>query len=154
MKRVFIGLGSNIGDRHRHLHTAIRHIEVIPRSTLIAVSTFYCTPAWGNVNQEDFLNACVQIHTYLSADVLMRYLLTIEESMGRVRGRDKWQPRTIDLDILDYNQEIFESNLVIVPHPYLHQRLFALLPLQELYPEYVHPRLNLSIQDLIARNQH
>ncbi|MCS7029212.1 MAG: 2-amino-4-hydroxy-6-hydroxymethyldihydropteridine diphosphokinase [Bacteroidia bacterium] len=149
MKQVFIGLGSNIGNKHKHLHTAIGHIQAIPQTTLIAVSTFYVTPAWGNIHQEDFLNACVQVQTLLTADTLMRYLLAIEEGMGRVRSEHKWQPRIIDLDILDYNQEVICTDIVTTPHPYLDQRLFALLPLQELFPAYIHPVLRISIQEMI-----
>jgi len=149
MENAFIGLGSNIGDRHQHLHRAIHHIEAMPQTKIIAVSTFYVTPAWGNVHQEDFLNACVHIQTHLSAQTCMQYLLVIEENMGRVRKGDKWQPRIIDLDILDFNHEIISTEFVTIPHTYLHERLFALLPLQEVCPEYVHPVLKKNINELI-----
>lgn len=153
MKNVFIGLGSNIGNKHQHLHTAIHHIQAMPQTILKAVSRFYITPAWGNIHQEDFLNACVHIQTQLNPQTCMQYLLAIEENMGRIRNEQKWQPRIIDLDILDYNNEIIHSEIVNVPHIYLHERLFALLPLQELYPEYVHPVLKKPISVLISAIQ-
>ncbi len=150
MKNVFIGLGSNIGDKHQNLHRAIHHIQAMPQTKLIAVSSFYPTKAWGNTEQEDFLNACVHIQTYLNAQTCMQYLLAIEENMGRIRTADKWQPRIIDLDILDFNSEVIHTQTVTAPHPYLHERMFALLPLQELFPSYIHPVLKKPVQDIIT----
>jgi 2-amino-4-hydroxy-6-hydroxymethyldihydropteridine diphosphokinase len=150
MKNVFIGLGSNIPDKHIHLHRAVHHIQAMPQTKVIAVSGFYNTKAWGNTQQEDFLNACVHVQTKLDAQTCMYYLLAIEENMGRKRSTNKWQPRIIDLDILDFNLEIIQTQTVISPHPYLHERLFALLPLQEVYPDYVHPLLKKSIHELIS----
>lgn len=150
MKNVFIGLGSNIHDKCRNLHSAVHHIEVMPQTKLVAVSAFYPTKAWGNIHQEDFLNACVWVRTELNAETCMQYLLAIEQNMGRKRTEAKWQPRIIDLDILDFNSELIQTETVTVPHPYLHERLFALLPLQELFPDYVHPVLKKPIQEFIA----
>lgn len=150
MKNVFIGLGSNIADKHIHLHRAIHHIQAMPQTKLIAVSSFYLTKAWGNTAQDDFLNACAHVQTQLDAQTCMQYLLAIEENMGRVRTAEKWQPRIIDLDILDFNSEIIDTNTVIAPHPYMQERLFVLLPLQEIYPNYVHPVLKKPIEELIA----
>lgn len=150
MKNVFIGLGSNIGDTHKNLHRALHHIQAMPQTKVIAVSGFYTTKAWGNTEQQDFLNACVYVQTMLSADTCMQYLLAIEENMGRKRTEQKWQPRIIDLDILDFNSEVIQTETITAPHPYLHERLFALLPLQEMCPNYVHPVLKKNIQELIA----
>lgn len=148
-KNVFIGLGTNLGDKHQNLHRAIHHIQAMPNTKLLAVSAFYLTKAWGNTQQEDFLNACVHVQTTLEASTCMRYLLAIEENMGRTRTEDKWQPRIIDLDILDFNQEVIHTETIITPHAYLHERLFALLPLQELSPDYIHPIHKKSIQEMI-----
>lgn len=150
-KNVFIGLGTNLGNKHQNLHRAIYHIQAMPHTKLLAVSTFYLTKPWGNTQQEDFLNACVHIQTTLDASTCMRYLLAIEENMGRTRTEDKWQPRIIDLDVLDFNREIIHTETIITPHPYLQERLFALLPLQELFPDYIHPVYQENIQEMINK---
>ena len=116
---------------------------------IIRSSSIYETAAWGKTDQDDFLNRVIMLQTPLSAPQLLEALLAIEQQMGRERT-EKWAPRTIDLDILFYNDEIVELPGLTIPHPFLHERLFTLIPLAELVPEFVHPLIKVPVKLLIA----
>jgi len=133
-------IGGNMGDRMANLKNAIIHIEQ-QIGHIELISTIYETAAWGQTNQPDFLNQALFIHTKLNADVLMNQLLEIENLMGRIRTV-KLGPRTIDLDIIYFNNEIIDTNLVTIPHPKISERKFVLEPLFEIAPNYIHPILN------------
>lgn len=147
MQKVFILLGSNMGDSLQQLQTAINYM---PTNNLRVVkySNVYKTKAWGNTNQNDFLNAVVEVHTNLSPEQTLQTLLTIEEKMGRVRTEEKWQPRIIDLDILYYNQEIIDIPHLKIPHPYIAMRMFTLVPLCDIAPNFMHPVIHQSNLEL------
>jgi len=105
---------------------------VLPQTRLLAASRLYRTPAWGNEAQPDFINAAVALETDLPAPVLLEQLLATEQQFGRVRQEgQQWGPRTLDLDLLLYGEQVIDLPQLQVPHPYLHQRAFALLPLAE-----------------------
>ena len=150
MNHVFIGLGSNRGDRENNLNQAIKQLGE-KAGKVVKVSSVYETQPWQMNDDTQFLNQAIEMETGLSADVLMKTILGIEESMGRVRGKSAgYEPRTIDIDILFFNSDIIESDLVTVPHPQLHKRRFVLEPLVELSPDYVHPQLKKALKQLLA----
>jgi 2-amino-4-hydroxy-6-hydroxymethyldihydropteridine diphosphokinase len=132
---VFIGLGGNVGDALSTLRTALHRLMTVPRSRVVAASRFYRTPAWGQENQPHFVNAAVAIETALSPRTLLNELLNIERDFGRERavdGSGRWGPRTLDLDILLYGDCQMDEPGLCLPHPYLHERAFALVPLLDL----------------------
>jgi 2-amino-4-hydroxy-6-hydroxymethyldihydropteridine diphosphokinase len=114
-------------------------------------SRVYQTAAWGNTNQDDFFNAVVKVSTELNPHELLNTLLGIEKILGRQRGAQPWQPRTIDLDVLYYDDAVIVDEKLQIPHPYLHQRRFTLIPLTELDADFIHPVLNQSNQQLLLQ---
>ncbi len=133
MYRIYLGLGANLGDRRASLRRALRLLAHLEDTQLLRVSSFYETPPWGNEKQPPFLNACAALETRLSPLVFLRRAQRIERALGRVR-KEHWGPRTIDIDLLF--AEGFESAApeLRLPHPYLHERAFVLLPLAEIVP--------------------
>lgn len=138
--KVFISLGSNLGDRWHHLQEAIDQIyQKIGLITL--VSQVYETPAWG-FEGSPFLNACIEIETIFSAERCLKELLEIELELGRTRlPNGEYSNRSIDLDILFYGHESHQSQSLIVPHPKLTERDFVLAPLKDIAPNFSHPKL-------------
>jgi len=137
---AYIGLGANLGDTDQTLRAAANAIAELPDTALRAYSWLYQTPAWGITEQPDFLNAVVMIETELAAPELLYALMQIECQHGRNRATEqRWGPRTLDLDILLYGEEVIDLPGLRVPHPHLHERAFALIPLREISPEIVIP---------------
>lgn len=133
-------IGGNMGDRMANLEMAIKLIEQ-QIGNIKLKSSIYETAAWGQTNQPDFLNQALLVHTQLEAAELMSKLLSIENLMGRIRSF-KLGPRTIDLDIIYFNNEVISTSLITIPHPKLAERKFVLAPLFEIAPNYLHPILN------------
>ena len=131
----YIGLGANLGARQRTLRRAIELIKDLPAVKLLRVSSFYESEPWGVVNQPNYLNAAIKISTTLEPLALLDELLRIESELGRVR-REHWGSRTIDLDILIIEGREFSSERLTVPHKFLFERDFALIPLKEIYPTF------------------
>ena len=129
--RIYLGLGANLGDCRASLRRALRLLAHLEDTQLLRVSSFYETPPWGNEKQPPFLNACAALETRLSPLVFLRRAQRIERALGRVR-KEHWGPRTIDIDLLF--AEGFESAVpeLRLPHPYIHERAFVLLPLTEI----------------------
>lgn len=146
--KAYIGLGSNMGDKEKYLIEAINKISEEENIELIKKSSFIKTKPWGYLEQEDFLNAVIEIETTLEAEELMELLLEVEEQLDRERTI-KWGPRTIDLDIIMYDQMISSNEKVILPHPRMHQREFVLKPLNEIAPYLMHPVLNKRMFELL-----
>ena len=128
-----VGLGSNVGDSPSTLSSAVHRLMTVPRSRYLGVSRFYRTPAWGLEDQPDFINAVVALETMLAPRALLEELLRIERDFGRRRvpGR-RWGPRSLDLDLLLYGDVVIDTPGLRVPHPHLHERAFALVPLAEI----------------------
>jgi 2-amino-4-hydroxy-6-hydroxymethyldihydropteridine diphosphokinase len=145
---AFVGIGSNLGDREAHLRRAIELLSAEEGIQVAAVSTIRETEPVGPVEQGRFLNGAVRVETDLSPRELLERLLGIEEQMGRVR-RERFGPRTIDLDLLVYGDETVDDPGVTVPHPRLQERRFALEPLAELDPGLTIPGLG-PISALLA----
>lgn len=138
MTRAYVGLGANLGNREETLQRAVSLLTAAEGVEVLAVSELSETDPVGVVDQPRFLNGAVAVETTLSARGLLDALLAIEQSLGRERV-ERWGPRTIDLDLLLYGDEIVDEPGLRVPHPRLHERRFALEPLAELDPELVIP---------------
>jgi 2-amino-4-hydroxy-6-hydroxymethyldihydropteridine diphosphokinase len=136
--KAYIGLGSNLGDREQAIRSALEGIAELPDTELVRVSSLYDTEPVGEVDQPNFLNAAVMVETELEPRTLLWNLMLIEKRLGRVRTQ-RWGPRTIDLDLLLYGDEIIEDDDLRVPHPEITRRSFVLVPLVELEPRLVHP---------------
>lgn len=150
MSRVFVGLGSNLGEREHLIRTALEELGKLPRTTVIRVSSLYDTDPVGDVEQPAFLNAVAWLETDLAPRELLWQMLLIEKRMGRVRSQ-RWGPRSIDLDLLFYGIEKIEDPDLIVPHPEAAKRAFVLYPLQELDPAFRHPLTGETIARMIQK---
>ena len=156
MAKVFIGLGSNLSgdvegvykDSRAQLKQALDTIDKNAQIKLIKVSNFYQTPAIGPGDQADYINAAALLETGLSPIDLLDFLQSIENRQGRVRA-ERWGPRTLDLDILLYDQVIENSSRLTLPHPRLHERAFVLVPLADLDPTLNIPKQQ-NITQLLA----
>ncbi|MGX1995894.1 2-amino-4-hydroxy-6-hydroxymethyldihydropteridine diphosphokinase [Xanthomonas axonopodis pv. cassiae] len=138
MHTAFVGLGANLGQAEASVRAAIAALGAVPQTTLVAASRLYRTPAWGREDQPDFINAVAQLRTGLAPLPLLEALLGIEQAFGRERRvGERWGPRTLDLDLLLYADQVIDLPQLQVPHPHLHARAFALLPLSELAPEAI-----------------
>ena len=144
---AYIGLGSNLGEREKNLRDALALLEEHPHCKVTGVSDFYETNPVGYEDQGKFLNAAAQVETICSPAELMELLLQIEDALGRERTV-RWGPRTIDLDILLYDDLILPGPFVTLPHPRLAERMFVLLPLCQLAPFVVHPILRKTMQQI------
>ena len=134
MTCAYVGLGANLGPREETLHRAVELLREADGVDVLAVSQLRDTDPVGVVDQPPFLNGAVAIETARTPRELLNLLLAIEASLGRVR-EERWGPRTIDLDLLVYGDEVVDEPGLRVPHPHLHERRFALEPLVELAPE-------------------
>ncbi len=146
MKRVFLGLGTNMGDRQQNLTDAIdaiaKKMEILRRSSV------YETKAWGYTEQADFLNMVVEARTELKPLALLNFLKRTESELGRVENF-RYGPRVIDIDILFYEDLVRNTPRLQIPHPQLHERAFVLVPMVELAADLVHPVLKRSMSELL-----
>ncbi|MDO5104564.1 2-amino-4-hydroxy-6-hydroxymethyldihydropteridine diphosphokinase [Capnocytophaga sp.] len=147
--KVYISLGSNMGERKRFLQQAVDSVNQ-QLGRIVEISSVYQTPAWG-FSGADFYNACLLAETSLSPEQVLEKLLLIEKELGRVRDADTkgYQPRTIDLDILFFDDEIINTERLQIPHLQIENRKFVLFPLAEIASEKKHPVLQKSIQELL-----
>ncbi|MGV8943803.1 2-amino-4-hydroxy-6-hydroxymethyldihydropteridine diphosphokinase [Thermomonas sp.] len=131
-----IGLGANLGDAKASVREAIAVLDQLPATRVLRASKLYRTRAWGQTEQPDFINAAAVLETGLGARELLDKLLALERDFGRVRVEgERWGPRTLDLDLLVFGDAVIDEPGLQVPHPHLHQRAFALLPLAEIAPD-------------------
>ena len=145
---AYIALGSNIGDSEAYLKEAIDKLDHLPTSRVEKVSSFLVTAPYGVTDQPDFLNGCLKLQTLLYPEELLRELNRIEQEAGRERIIH-WGPRTLDLDILFYDQEIIDMPDLHIPHIDLHNRDFVLVPMSQIAPYLRHPVLNQTISQLL-----
>ena len=148
MNKAYLLTGGNMGDRQENLATANECIEQ-QCGDIINASSLYETAAWGKNDQPSFLNQVLEIQTSLSPRQLLKKILHIEKQIGRVR-KEKYGPRVIDIDILLFNDEIYNYPSLKIPHPELQNRRFALVPLAEIAPECIHPVFKKTITELLA----
>lgn len=152
MEKVFIALGGNVGNVSENFEMAIEKIKELI-GPIIKRSSLYRTEPWGNKNQDDFLNQVIYVETNESPEDILRNILFIEKAMGRNRNKNnQFAPRSIDIDILFYNEEIINKDNLIIPHPRLHLRNFVLTPLMEIAPDLTHPLFNKKIKELFKSN--
>ena len=153
MTRAYVGFGSNLGDREGTIREALAALDAWPGIDVVAVSTVRETDPVGYLDQPRFLNGAAALETELAPRELLDALLGIERDLGRVRGEGpRYGPRPIDLDLLLHGDLVVVETGLVVPHPRLHERLFALEPLAELEPALVVPGRG-AVEDLIARLQ-
>jgi 2-amino-4-hydroxy-6-hydroxymethyldihydropteridine diphosphokinase len=145
---VYVLLGTNQGDRIGWMQQCINLLQQ-KVGTIISRSSIYQTAAWGLTDQPDFLNMAVGLQTELDAEQLLKATQEIEQKLGRQRDM-KWGPRTLDIDILLFNHEIIDTPSLKVPHPYMQERRFALVPLKEIAGNYTHPVYSQTIEELLA----
>ena len=150
MSKIFVGVGSNLGDREFLIRKAVECMRDLPRTLVVRVSSLYDTDPVGEVDQPAFLNAVVWLETTLEPRELLWQLLLIEKRMGRVRSQ-RWGPRPIDLDLLFYGEEAVDEPDLKIPHPEAHRRAFVLMPLLELDPEFVHPTPGEALKKVMKR---
>jgi 2-amino-4-hydroxy-6-hydroxymethyldihydropteridine diphosphokinase len=148
MPRVFLSLGSNAGQRKANLNKAIRLLESMP-CKIIHVSSRYETEPWGSLQQQNFYNQVVEITTALNPFLLLNKLQEIERKCGRIPSTEHYAPRTLDVDILFYDDRIISAENLKIPHPLLPARKFVLIPLVEIAPELNHPVLGKSMVQLL-----
>ncbi|MES2140696.1 MAG: 2-amino-4-hydroxy-6-hydroxymethyldihydropteridine diphosphokinase [Bacteroidota bacterium] len=148
MNTAYLILGGNIGNRLQNLQEAIQLISE-KAGGITKTSDIFTTSAWGNTNQADFLNQALCLQTPLTAIDLLETLISIEQILGRVREQEKWTERVIDIDILFYNTDIINTSDLKIPHPYIQERMFVLVPMAQLAPMLVHPALQKNIQTLL-----
>jgi 2-amino-4-hydroxy-6-hydroxymethyldihydropteridine diphosphokinase len=147
MNKAYLLIGGNLGDRMQNLETA-RQLIGEHCGTITNTSSIYETEAWGNSDQPSFLNQAVELETKYNAKQLIRRILKTEKNMGRVR-KEKYGPRLIDIDILLFNDEQHNYTFLNIPHPELHNRRFALIPLAEIAPDAVHNVFKKTINELL-----
>ena len=146
---AYIGLGGNLGDRAGTIIKALTMLDNVTGVTVGLVSQMIETePVGGPKGQGNYLNNAAQLHCRITAEQLLCEMQKVEDRLGRVR-QQKWGPRTIDLDLLLFGEEIIDNSLLKVPHPLMHQRRFVLKPLVEIAPNVIHPVLNKKIHELL-----
>ena len=147
-KQVYLALGTNIGDRLENLRAALYGLP--PLVLPVRVSKVYETPPWGILDQPAFLNMVAEVETHLSPPRLLIFLKSMEQALGRVKVIRNG-PRLIDLDILFYEDQVLQDEDLEVPHPRMVERGFVLVPLADLRPDIVHPRLGERVSDMLAK---
>lgn len=145
---AYLSIGSNIGNRLATFHEALRLLDSNKLVKVVDSSSLYETDPVGYTDQDCFLNAVIKVFTSLSPEELLQTCLNIETKLGRKR-EIRWGPRTLDLDILLYNQENIETESLSVPHPRMQERAFVIVPLLELDPDIKLPNVNASLNDIL-----
>ena len=150
MTKVYLSLGSNMGNRQDYLKKAVESLDRLLETEVKAVSSYYETAAWGLTDQADFLNLALALDTQLPAESLLSACQAIEKDLDRVR-HEHWGPRTVDIDILLYGQEIWGTEHLKVPHPLMTQRAFVLVPLLEIAENLVEPQTGQAYKKYLSQ---
>lgn len=145
---VYIALGSNIGDSKQYLDEAVAQLDHLTNTKVLKCSKYYVTAPYGMVEQDDFLNACLQLRTLLTPEELLEELHKIEQNAGRERVIH-WGPRTLDLDIIFYDDLVLEQDDLCIPHVEMHKRKFVLEPLHEIAPYKRHPVYRKTVREML-----
>ena len=149
MAIVYISLGSNIGDRVGYLQQAVSLLKAIPEINVISTSSFYESEPWKMNSENWFVNAVIQISTNLLPEKLLEECQRIETQLGRKRTAEReYQDRTIDIDILFYNDLIMHTDTLTIPHPHFHKRAFVMVPMLEIAQDFTHPLFKKTVMQL------
>lgn len=149
---IYLGLGSNIGDKLYFINSAREKISKLKKTKVLRSSSIYKTEPWGIKTQEEFFNSVLEIESGLNPEELLAELKKIEIVLGR-KNREKWFKREIDIDILFYDNVILKSDNINIPHPEIQNRKFVLVPLCELNPGFIHPVINDSMENLLKNSE-
>jgi 2-amino-4-hydroxy-6-hydroxymethyldihydropteridine diphosphokinase len=147
--QVYIGIGSNLGNKRENYLEALERIAKLPKTRIIKESSVYESQPHGD-SKEWYINGVIEIETELKPELLLGKFKNIERAMGRKKVRKKWGARIIDIDILLYDSLVMNKKSLKIPHPEMHQRKFVLIPLSELAPQVIHPVLSASISELLV----
>jgi 2-amino-4-hydroxy-6-hydroxymethyldihydropteridine diphosphokinase len=147
--QVYIGIGSNLGNKRENYLEALERIAKLPKTRIIKESSVYESQPHGD-SKEWYINGVIEIETELKPELLLNKFKNIERAMGRKKVRKKWGARIIDIDILLYDSLVMNKKSLKIPHPEMHQRKFVLIPLSELAPQVIHPVLSASISELLV----
>lgn len=151
-KRVFIGVGTNTGDRKSNIINTLRKLKNAPFLRVVNVSSIYETRAMYNRDLPDFYNMVIEVETGLEPESLLDFLKSIEAEMGRNLKRvQRYEPRVMDLDIIAFHDTVMKTDKLTIPHKGMWERGFVLIPLQEIAPDYVCPVTGMSISEMISR---
>ena len=150
MGRVFIGIGSNEGDRLAHISKAIQALGSLIGTRVAQMAVIAETEPVGGPPQGPYLNTVVELDTTLAPRELLSALKAIEQQLGRKPGSQRWGPRPIDLDILLYDDQVLKTPTLVIPHPRMHERQFVLEPLAQISPNVVHPLLKQPVSALLT----
>jgi len=148
MNKVFLGIGTNLGDREANLNSAFNRIEEFI-GKILRSSSVYETDSWGFSSDNKFLNVVIEVETTLKASGVLGAILMIETLGGRQRGAKQYTSRVIDIDILIYDDLIIGEESLKIPHPLMHERKFVLIPLCEIAPDNIHPVMKVSFSSLL-----
>ncbi|MFJ7640605.1 2-amino-4-hydroxy-6-hydroxymethyldihydropteridine diphosphokinase [Peribacillus sp. NPDC046944] len=151
MKNIsYLSIGSNMGESFDTFQRAFQLLSEDPHIKLVSCSSLYETDPVGYTDQDCFLNAVIKVETDLTPEDLLRACMQVEQELGRKRNV-RWGPRTLDLDILLYNHENVETEILSIPHPRMHERAFVIIPLMELESDIILPKMNTSLSDLLEK---
>lgn len=148
---IYLGLGSNEGDREQNLQKAIKKLRQSKEINVTKLSSIFESEPIGYINQSWFLNAVIEVESNFKPYDLLQFIKDIEEELGR-RKTFRWGPRIIDIDIISYGNYVLKSSRLTIPHPQMHFRKFVLIPLFEIAPYYIHPVSKLSVWQMIQQS--